>query len=146
MRRRAPLVVLGTTLLAMVTGTTAYAQFGGALGGIIKVAGIGYAVKVFGPQINKFLNTILLEHNVGGMPATKVVPILRIGSGTYVGAAQVTGRPDLVSRTQGVAEGELNISRVQLRYLIPINSLNILKTLPRRTNGVGVSAIIDLHV
>ncbi|HET6384649.1 MAG TPA: hypothetical protein VFJ58_14745 [Armatimonadota bacterium] len=145
MRKRAPVLVLFASLAAMVTGTAAYAQFGGTIGSIIKVAGIGYAVKVFGGQINSFLNTVLQEHNVGGLPATKVVPIIRLGSTTAVGAVQVAGRPDVVSRVQAAVEGDLVVGRAQLRYLLPVNSLSLSK-LPGRVSGVGVSAIIDFPV
>ena len=147
MKRRAPAVALISVFTAMFASTAAFAQFGD-IGSIIKIFGIGYAVKVFGGQINSFLNTVLQQHKVGGLEATKVVPLIRVGAGTYVGAVQLAGRPDLVSSAQAAAEGELNFAdnHVQLRYLIPVNSLNVLKGIPKRVSGVGVSAIIDFHV
>jgi hypothetical protein len=145
MRTRAPLTVLAAALMTMGFGTAALAQFGGAIGAAIKIFGIGYAVKAFGPQINSFLNTVLMEHNVGGLPYTKVVPIIRVGSGTYVGAAQVAGPTDATPRVQAVGEGQLNFGQAQLRYLVPVSSLS-LKQLPSAVPGVGVSAIIDFHV
>ena len=140
--KRAPVIALAATLMAMMSGTAAMAQLGGTVGSVIKVFGIGYAVKVFGGQINSFLNTVLQEHNVGGLPATKVVPVIRLGSTNAIGAVQVAGRPDVVSRVQAAAEGELSFDRAQLRFLLPVNSLS-LSRLPGRVTGAGVSAIID---
>lgn len=151
MRKRAPFIALASTLICMISGTAASAQFGD-LNGVIKVVGIAGAVKIFGTQINSFLNKILQEHNVGGLPYTKVVPIVRVGAGTYVGAAQLVGSPEIVRHVGACAEGELDLglahvnNRVQLRFLLPISSVNLLKTLPSRVKGVGVSAILDFHV
>jgi hypothetical protein len=78
---------------------------------------------------------------------TKVVPILSIGSGSYVGAVQVTGARRDLEQVKAVAqlEGRLKVlGGVRLRALIPIaaRSVSNLKRVP----GVGVSALVDFKL
>jgi hypothetical protein len=80
-----------------------------------------------------------------------VVPILSLGSGSYAGAAQVTGPRRLVDTVRAVAqlEGEKRIiqPRVRVRGLIPVSdrtvrSLESLKRVP----GVGVTATLEVKL
>jgi hypothetical protein len=117
------------------------------LGDAVKVFGVGWAVKQFGGQINKFLNTILAQNKAVISDATKVVPIISIGSGGYIGAAQVMGPESALKNVKAVGQGELGLSGVNARVkgLFPINTTNPLKGVSR-VQGVGVSAIIDLKI
>ncbi len=115
-----------------------------SIGSIIKVGGIGFVVDKFGSQIDSFLNKILKQNNVSTTYATKVVPILSFGDGGYIGAAQVTGPQSEIDRVKAVAQIEASFnSTIRVKGLVPIDSLN--PTSASRIQGVGVSAIIDVH-
>lgn len=137
-------------LLAVVVATgvplAAYAQ---DITGIIKVGVIGYIVKQFGPQINDFINNLLLNKKVANREATKVVPILSIGVGqaSYIGATQVSGPKNYLGRVEAVAQLEGNFGQAfRVKALVPIDSINPLKDGLRRVYGVGVTAIIDIKI
>ena len=49
------------------------------LGDILKVGGIGILVDKFAPQLNSFINTLMMQHKAAPEFATKVVPILTVG-------------------------------------------------------------------
>ena len=117
------------------------------VGDAVKVFGIGWAVRQFGGQINSFLNTTLAQRNARIAESTKVVPILSLGNGSHIGAAQVMGPQSALRRVQAVGQGELNVSGapVRLKGLFPIDTLNPLKGV-NRVQGVGVSAIIDFRI
>jgi hypothetical protein len=115
------------------------------LGDIVKVAGIGYLVSEFGPQIDKTINKALAERQAEAKGATKVVPILTVLTGGYVGAAQVVGVPDRVKKVQAVAQTEPTIGDVRVTVLIPVSTKTPHRAIQRVT-GVGVSAVIDLKI
>ncbi len=143
-------IVVAVLLITTVVGMTAvYAQ---DLGSIIKTLGVGVAVKMFAPQLNTFINSILRASNAQTQQTTKVVPILSIsiGIGTLgqatIGAAQVAGAKEAVERVQAVAAIDGNFQGVfHVRALVPVDSLEPWKRL-HRVYGVGVSAIIDLRI
>lgn len=115
------------------------------LGNVLKIGGIGGVVKQFGPQINRFINTITMQKNAGNNFATKVVPIISIGDGKQIGAVQVTGSQELVDRTACVIQLEgRTLGSVRVRALIPSDTINPLKF--NRVQGVGVSALIDISI
>lgn len=134
--------VLSVGILA-ATITTASAQ----LGGILKGAGIVLLVDRFGGELNKFINTITLNNGVGVQDRTKVVPIISGGVGGYAGAAQVSGPAHLVDKVNAVAQIEANMSgkTFRVKVLVPVESKEIVKDL-KRVSGVGVSAVIDVHL
>ena len=108
-RTRLAAVVLAAALV--VGGGVAHAQ---DILQIIKVFGVGYAVRTFGPQINDFINSLLLSRDVATQQTTKVVPILSISIGldapgrATIGAAQVAGPRAAVQRVQAVAALDAN--------------------------------------
>ncbi|MCB8931919.1 MAG: hypothetical protein M9921_02315 [Fimbriimonadaceae bacterium] len=113
---------------------------------LIKVVGIGAAVKQFGPQINSTINKAT-KHEDTKASATKVVPILSVGSGSgAIGAAQVMGAKESVDKVQAVAQIEGGLfGEVRFRALIPVESKDVLSNI-RRVDGVGVSGIVDLKL
>jgi hypothetical protein len=113
----------------------------------IKVFGIGWAVKTFGGQINSFLNTTLAQRDARIADNTKVVPIVSLGRGGQIGAAQVMGAAVDLKRVKAVGQGELNVGGQEFRIkgLFPIDTTNPLKGV-HRVQGVGVSAIIDFKI
>ena len=74
------------------------------------------------------------------------MPIITVGGGTYVGAAQVTGDQYLIDQTKAVLQIEAAFGGNQFRVktLVPIDSDNPLNF--SRVQGVGVSALIDVRI
>lgn len=143
MKRR---FVIGLLLMCMVSMAAVPATQAFNIGDILKVGGIGFIVDRFSKPLNSFINTLTFKHGAGSDYATKVVPIVTLGSGGYIGAAQVIGSQDLVEQTQAVIqiEGNFNGSQFRVKALVPSNSKNPLKF--SRVNGVGVSAVIDVSI
>lgn len=115
---------------------------------VIKIVGVGAAVKQFGPQINKELNK-LTKHTDTATMTTKVVPILSIGIGksSAIGAAQVMGPKSKVQSVEAVAAPEIDLfgKEIRIRGMIPVSSKDVLKDI-KKVDGVGVSGIIDLKL
>jgi hypothetical protein len=137
---------LGLALAAlgfMVVGAVGYAQ----LDKVLKGGAIAFAVDRFGPQIDKGINTLVDNRNLRLDQATKVVPILSIGNGSFVGAVQVTGPQESVDKVKAVAQLETNIrilGTVRIKALIPIEARSV--TNLKRVPGVGVSALVDIKL
>ena len=129
-------------MLAVSIGT---ASFGAVLPVEAIGGAIGLVIDKYGSSINSFLNKLLNQKNLGTTYATKVVPIVSIGNGSRVGAAQVTGPTAEVDQVKAVAqvEGSFN-NMARVKGLVPVNSANPVGA--SRIQGVGVSAIIDLKI
>ena len=115
------------------------------IGDMIKVLGIGAVVSAFGGQIDDFINKALGERQAAAMGATKVVPILSVGRGGFIGAAQVVGVPEQVRRVQAVVQVELRFGSVGGRGLFPISAKKADKNF-KPIPGVGVSAVLDFKI
>ncbi|MEW6201943.1 MAG: hypothetical protein AB1546_08205, partial [bacterium] len=91
-------------------------------------------------------NAITLNKGVPMEAETKVVPIIALGSGTRVGAAQVTGPKKLVNNTVVVIQIETKVGKknLDIEIFVPSDSENPLNF--NRVEGVGVSALIDLRL
>jgi hypothetical protein len=143
-RNRALRAVSLIAVLFALLATLAHAQ----LGTILKGGAIAVAVDQFGPQINKGINRLTGDKNLAASDmATKVVPILSIGGGGYLGAVQVAGPLEQVEKVKAVAqlEGKVNlIGGVRLRALVPIAARSVSNV--RRVPGVGVSALVDIKL
>lgn len=150
-RRVAALVVVA--FLGGVIASPALAQLNVNIGSLIKLFGIGYVVKQFGPQINSAINTLMLNNNAANKELTKVVPILSVGinvgssGGAYIGAVQIQGPKAALDQVQAVAQIEGTFSGVaRLRGLIPVDSLTPIPGKLHRVYGVGVTALIDFNL
>src|ERR1051326_2569463 len=97
-------------ILALTLGIGVVA--GAQLDKVLKGGAIGLAVDKFGPDIDKFINKLTGDKNAGTEMATKVVPILSLGSGAYMGAVQVAGPASAVRRVKGVAQLEGNFKLI----------------------------------
>lgn len=117
------------------------------LGDLIGVIGGGFVVSTIAGPINDFINAITLNRGVKVEGHTKVVPIVSIGSGTHIGAAQIAGpKGEPVGTTKAVAQIEATFrDRLRVKILVPVDSENPLQRF-RRVQGVGVSAIIDFKL
>jgi hypothetical protein len=136
-----------SAVLGMGSSYTAQAGFlDSTLGKVLKVGGIGFAVKQFGPQMNKVINTLLQQKGIRYEGKTKVVPTFAVGSGAYVGAAQVQGEPSRVDRVKYVATVEIPIDRFRGKAMFPVNSLTPGKADFKPIQGTGVTAVIDFKI
>ncbi|MDR1885066.1 MAG: hypothetical protein LBQ56_02240 [Synergistaceae bacterium] len=110
------------------------------------IIGGGAVVKALGPQIDSFINTITFNKNAKFEGYTKVVPIISLGNGAHIGAAQVGATSKAaVDRTKAVAQLEGDFQSIRARALIPVDSENPIQQF-RRVQGVGVTAIIDVKL
>ena len=134
-------------LLAALMITVGGSAWAFNLGDLIGVIGGGFVVSAIAGPLNDFINTITLNKGAKVEGHTKVVPIVSIGSGTHIGAAQVAGpRGDAITSTKAVAQIEATfMDRLRVKILVPIDSENPVQRF-RRVQGVGVSAIIDVRL
>ncbi len=141
------------TLLIITVSTfsifTPAVQASNLLEQLLKTFGIGFVVDKFAGEINNFINTLTLNSGIEVQNSTKVVPIITIGSGTYVGAVQVSGPANAVKKVEAVAqlEGNFREGAFRIRALVPINTKNPadIKNI-ERINAVGVTALIDIDI
>lgn len=138
--RKFAVTVAGVLALAAV-GTPQLKQ-------VVKLIGVGAAVKQFGPDINKGINKLTKHSDTYDM-TTKVVPIISAGidSRKAIGAAQVMGPRDKVEQVQAVAQLEQDLfgREIKIRAMVPVSSQDVIKDI-RRVEGVGVSGIVDLKL
>ncbi len=138
-------------VLILVVGLTVCLPNAGSAQGLIidalKIFGIGYVVATYGPQINDFINNLAGQKGVKWEGLTKVVPIISVGQGTYVGAAQVQGPSSAVGGVKAVGQVETRISGLRGRLLIPVGTTNLKGSSSlSRVKGVGVSALVDFKI
>lgn len=141
---------LAALLICAVMGVSVPAARAIDLGDILKKGaigiGAGWLVTAISPQMNNFINTITFNKGVKYEGYTKVVPIVSLGDGTRIGAAQIGATTeDAMNRTKAVAQLEGNFKSVHATALIPIDSTNPLQRF-RRVKGVGVTAIINVQL
>lgn len=138
-------VLTAAVLCCGLTSTTEAFDLKRVLGGVLKVGGIGYAVDRYQEPLNEFINKLMFKNGVGTEYKTKVVPIISMGDSGYIGAVQVIGPSSQVNQVEAVVqlEGNFNDRLFRVRGLVPVDSKNPTKL--NRIEGVGVSAIIDVH-
>ncbi|WP_281678910.1 hypothetical protein [Synergistes jonesii] len=139
-----------TALICAFALSVASAAMALDLGDILKKGAIGIAggwlVTAISPQMNDFINTITFNKGVAYDGYTKVVPIVSIGDGARIGAAQVGATTQsAIDRTKAVAQLEGEFSSLRATALIPIDSTNPIQRF-RRVKGVGVTAIINVKL
>jgi hypothetical protein len=115
------------------------------LGDILKVGGIAFLVSQYDKELDTFIFSALGERGAAAKGATKVVPILSLGGGGYIGAAQVVGNPENVQRVKAVFQVEGRIGSFTPRILVPTTTDKVTGS-PDRAKGVGVSAVIEFRI
>lgn len=145
-RARSWKVLAGALAAVFVTGFGAAQVKALDLGNVLKVGGIGFLVKQFGPEINKTINAAFGKKSFDPYDATKVVPIISLGNGGYIGAAQVQGPVKAVDKVEAVGQLEVAFGNrsFRIKALVPVDSLNPTKV--SRVKGTGVSAVIDVKI
>ena len=102
------------------------------------LAGLAYAFA-------GFLDAGRGKYAVSSDYATKVVPVITVGDGSYAGAAQVSGPHAQVEKCKAALLIEASFfGSFRAKALIPIDKVDI--TDVNRVQGVGVSAQIDVKL
>ena len=141
--RRGIAIVLMVGLL--VVGSASVAVYAIGLGDIAKVVGVGWLVSKYGNQIDSFITGALGERDAAARGATKVVPIISLGRGTHIGAAQVVGNPENVKAVKAVVQVEGKFGSLGAKVLLPTTTDSPSGS-PERAKGVGVSAVIEFKI
>jgi hypothetical protein len=141
--RRDVTIALLIGLLALTLAATAVWAID--LGDILKVGGIAWLVSQYGDQIDGFVTSALGEREAAAKGATKVVPILSLGGGGYIGAAQVVGNPENVKQVKAVFQLEGRFGSFRAKVLVPTTTDKVSGN-PDRAKGVGVSAVIEFKI
>lgn len=141
------IVATGALVATLSVAPLAAANATPFLNKVLEGVGGVFAVRAVAAPLNSFIDNLLATNHVGNRGKTKVVPIVTVGSATYIGAAQVSGPAYAVDRTQAVGEFSAgwNNDVWQVRTLIPVDQLNVLKGF-KRVYGVGVSAVINARL
>jgi hypothetical protein len=141
-------MALPAAVLAIAIATFGVTQSARAfkLGDVLAGAGVVVLTSLLSKQINSAINTVTFNKGIPENAGTKVVPLIAMGSGTRVGAVQVSGPKDLVDKTKVVIQIQTKIGfkNLNVEIFVPSDSANPLKF--NRVEGVGVSAVIDLRV
>lgn len=105
------------------------------------------AVKAVATPLNNFIDNLMLTNHVANHGKTKVVPIVTVGSATYIGAAQVSGPAYAVDRVQAVGSfaAAWNNDVWRVSALVPVDQLNVLNGF-KRVYGVGVDAVVNARL
>ena len=113
---------------------------------ILKEKGMTLVLDHFSEKIDNYVNENAPLKIESGC-ATKIVPVVTIGSKGYIGAAQISGPREQVDKCKAAltVEGQLASGAVRVQYLVPIDT-NKPTSLDNvhRVQGVGVSARLDL--
>ena len=116
------------------------------LGKVLKTGGIVWVVDRYGKELNTFINKLTAKYPITEDYATKVVPIIAVGTKGYVGAAQISGPRSMVEQCKGAlaVEGDFMNRTFRVQALIPVDSVD--PSHCTRVQGVGVSAKIDVAI
>ena len=94
------------TGLRIFTGTGNGSGAGRILGTVVKGGAVSLLVSQFADQLNSAINTLTAKYPISSDYATKVVPIITVGDGSYAGAAQVSGPKEQVDKCQAALQLE----------------------------------------
>ena len=87
----------------------------------------------------------MIKNGAGTNYATKVVPVLSVGTGNYIGAVQVIGPQRQVEKVKAVGQLDASINGIaRANAYIPLATTNVMNL--HRVDGVGVSAVVDLKL
>ena len=115
-------------------------------GDMLKEKGMTLVLDHFSGKIDEYVNENAPLKIEKGF-ATKIVPVVTIGSKGYIGAAQVSGPKEQVDKCKAAltVEAQLASGAVRIQYLVPIDT-NKPTSLDNvhRVQGVGISARLDL--
>ncbi|WP_288908297.1 hypothetical protein [uncultured Megasphaera sp.] len=134
-------LVLSLLTCGGLTTTTQAFNFGS----LLKLGGVSFLVDRYSSQINTVLNKLMIKNGAGTNYATKVVPVLSVGTGNYIGAVQVIGPQRQVEKVKAVGQLDASINGIaRANAYIPLATTNVMSL--HRVDGVGVSAVVDLKL
>ncbi len=109
---------------------------------MIRGAAVLVAVKNFGSEINKAINTITFSKGY----ATKFVPMASFGEKMYLGGAQISAPTLSADKVNAVWQYEdlFSDGRFRVKVLVPTTSSNPLKM--KRVDGAGITALVDMSL
>ena len=142
--RKVCVVALALALLTLPMGSAWAIK----LGDILEVGGWAFILKNNADDIDKGLNAVVGRKNLQSADwVTKVVPIVSIGQGGFIGAVQVAGPKDKIATTKAALQLEASLlgNDIRARIFIPVNSANPAKKF-QRVEGVGTTALLDLRL
>lgn len=143
--KRVLIILISVFLAGALIGGPALAQ----LGGILKGAAVAILVDKFSDQLNDLINKATGGNKLGPKEATKVVPILSLGQGSFVGGAQVLGPKDKVETVKAVGQVETKLGgQFRIKALFPMTTRSTSTSAKniQKVEGVGVSAVIDVRL
>jgi len=138
------IVALALALLTLPMGSAWAIK----LGDILKVGGWAYILKNNAKDIDKGLNAVVGRKNLKStIWVTKVVPIVSVGQGGFIGAVQIAGPKAKVAVTKAALQLEASLlgNDIRARIFIPVNSANPADKF-QRVEGVGITALLDLRL
>lgn len=140
------LVVFALTISVLAPPTLHAGLFDRLVRKAAKVVGIEALVRHFAPDLDRFINTLLLNKKVENREKTRVVPIISFGERKAVGAAQVSGTPEALETVRAVIlyEDVFSSGKFQVKALVPGDSADPTKF--NRVYGIGVTATIDVKI
>ncbi len=142
--RKAAVLALAVALMLLPLGSAWAIK----IGDILKVGGWVYIMKNHADELDKGLNSAVGRKNLQSANwVTKVVPIVSIGQGGFIGAVQVAGPKDKIATTKAALQLETSLlgNDIRARIFIPIDSTNPADRV-RRVEGVGTTALLDLRL
>ena len=119
----------------------------------MKLLGIGFVAKAFGPQVNSAVRTLMLDGSVANRELTRVAPVTGVATnsgrrrGAGVGAAEALGPKADLDRVRAVAQISASIQNaLSISPPITLGSLTRLRGKMHRAYGVGVAAIVSFSL
>lgn len=149
MRKRAFALAFAVSLLgAILVPSASSLKIGKDIWRLGKGVIIYTLVKKFGDELNSVIQKLLLQKNAELKEATKVVPIVSVGKGVYVGAAQVAGPEEALKKVKAVAQVEAKYQwRWRMHLYLPVSTERPKEEVEKWVvKGVGVSALIDVKL
>lgn len=145
-RNVAKVFVVGLALAAAVIPMRPAAAIN--LGDILKVGGWVYIMRNHADELDDGINAVVGRRNLRSTAwVTKVVPIVSVGQGGFIGAVQVAGPRSRIAQTKAALQLESRMlnSSVRARIFVPIDSTNPANRI-RRVEGVGITTLLDLRL
>lgn len=112
------------------------------------VAMLGAALCGIGAEASKAKSKAAkAAKDIPGQYSKKIVPIISVGQGLHIGAAEVVGPKSKVKECKAVAQLEADFTKLsgtRIKALVPISTENVVGNL-KRVNQVAVSMYGDVE-
>ncbi len=131
----------------VVTADRAHAEINGTTSAKLAQQWAGNVQKALGGEVTATASTPATEPEPEPVPtASKIVPIISVGSGLRIGGAQVTGPKEHIEQVKAVAQIEGDYKdAIRVRLLVPVSTENIVQNLSR-VPQTSVTGLVDLKL